>query len=242
MKTKWYSIVSVLIVLFALVGCVEPQQSASAGAAPGPATLVVAATVTPHPTATTASAPPTEAPPAPEAQSYPPYGHADDWSWVAGRILPTMQSAACWQLQYDPTGKDPQGGVVVLAYLPEGIAEGDLVVAHGRLQSAAGTPCAGYKQMYFLNKIEKAQTPLYGHADDYSWLAGQYTVTRIQGGCAFLTYDPNGNDQYNGQVSVSGDLSAFNSGDWIILIGAINTGPHEMCPAQSYTVERAERQ
>jgi hypothetical protein len=32
--------------------------------------------------------------------------------------------------------------------------------------------------------------PKTGHADDYSWVAGRVTFTRIQGGCIFIFIDP----------------------------------------------------
>src|SRR5690348_8937081 len=31
--------------------------------------------------------------------------------------------------------------------------------------------------------------PIFGHATDFSWIAGQVLVTRIQGGCIYVRYD-----------------------------------------------------
>jgi hypothetical protein len=201
-----------------------------------------------------------------EAPSYPLYGRADDWSWVAGQILPLMGPAACWQLQYDLS----TGATVALAQLPEGVAEAEFVVLIGGLQSAAGTACAGHAKIFVARQVVQVAPPSgsnpagstavlgasadvepppmastgavpYGHADDYSWLAGYYNVTRIQGGCAYIVYNPAGDDRYRGSVHVA-PLAGVASGTWVLVYGRIETGPAEMCPGQAYTVERVERQ
>jgi hypothetical protein len=82
--------------------------------------------------------------------------------------------------------------------------------------------------------------PHYAHADDYSWIAGNYQVTGIQGGCAYLTYDARGGDAYGGRVVISGELPGVKSGDWVLVYGRLGSEVSEACPGQPYTVDRVE--
>jgi hypothetical protein len=78
------------------------------------------------------------------------------------------------------------------------------------------------------------------HAPDFSWVTGTYAVTRIQGGCAYLTYDPTGADTYGGRFAVP-RLADVPDGTLVRVYGRINTtGPREMCPGQAYSVTTYE--
>jgi hypothetical protein len=82
-----------------------------------------------------------------------------------------------------------------------------------------------------------AAYPKSGHAPDYSWVAGQVNVTRIQGGCTFVRTDtesfaPNGQGWQPDQVK---------NGDYVVIFGHIakEGEPREVCPGgQPYIVDR----
>ncbi len=97
------------------------------------------------------------------------------------------------------------------------------------------------KQGYF---PKVSAYPAFGHADDFSWIAGQVAVTRIQGGCVFVHYGDS-RDQVqpigSGWDSVAaGPLGA--QGAQVVLFGhwAAPTDPHPMCPARDYVVDRVQ--
>src|SRR5947208_193630 len=96
---------------------------------------------TPQPTAATM---PTESA---TAATYPSYGHADDYSWVAGQL---SQQGSCWILTYiSPLSKvkpDQYGNHFALSpgggWDPASVSDGEWVVAQG--QPEAGTePASG---------------------------------------------------------------------------------------------------
>lgn len=88
--------------------------------------------------------------------------------------------------------------------------------------------------------------PAFGHADDFSWLAGQVNVTLIQGGCIYVRYG--GTDPGTDQVSVQGegwsaaDPALTKDGALVVIFGhfAGDTEPREMCPGRAYIVDRVQ--
>ena len=92
---------------------------------------------------------------------------------------------------------------------------------------------------------ESTQTPPFGHAPDYTWLAGQIRVTAIQGGCTFLVYDPQGADEYGGIVSLPSKLPGIKNEQWVLAKGYIDpNGSQQVCPGArySYTLTSIEPQ
>jgi hypothetical protein len=86
--------------------------------------------------------------------------------------------------------------------------------------------------------------PAYGQAPDRSWIAGQVMVTRIQGGCTYIRYDPSATSP---QVHPGGDgwaaaqsAGLVPDGAFIVAFGHIAgpNEPHEMCPGDAYIVDR----
>ncbi len=79
--------------------------------------------------------------------------------------------------------------------------------------------------------------PKLGHAPDYSWVAGQVLVTRIQGGCVFVKSDT---QQFapNGQAWEGAQLK---DGDYVVMFGHIakQGEPIAVCPGGTpYIVDR----
>jgi hypothetical protein len=79
--------------------------------------------------------------------------------------------------------------------------------------------------------------PKSGNAPDYSWVAGQVVVTRIQGGCTFVQTDAE-SFAPNGEA-----WSAFqaNNGDHVVIFGHLARPgePVQVCPGgKAYIVER----
>jgi hypothetical protein len=176
------------------------------------------------------------------ATPLPLFGRAGDWSWVAGRVLPTMQPSACLLLQYDPSNKDGTGGTIPLA-LPAGTSADGFIVVHGAAQAGTGTLCEREARVFVATRVDLVSMPVYGHADDYSWVAGQYQKTRIQGGCIFIIFDPQAGAPQGGRFVIGGNAQPAADGSWVILYGKLNTTePKEMCPGTSYWADRLELQ
>jgi len=86
--------------------------------------------------------------------------------------------------------------------------------------------------------------PAFGHAGDFTWIAGQVAVTRIQGGCVFVHYGDAG-DQVQPigagwDTVAAGPLGA--QGAQVVLFGhwANPTDPHPQCPGRNYVVDRVQ--
>lgn len=88
--------------------------------------------------------------------------------------------------------------------------------------------------------------PAFGHADDFAWIAGKVNVTKIQGGCTYLSY---GQDASAEQIYMDGDgwsaaatAGVAKNGAFVVVFGhrAGPTEPHQMCPGQAYLVDRVQ--
>jgi hypothetical protein len=90
-----------------------------------------------------------------------------------------------------------------------------------------------------------APYPAFGHAPDYSWIAGQVMVTRIQGGCTYVRYGAGAGDE---QVAPGGagwagaDPALTQDGALVVIFGHIagEGEPHEMCPGRAFIVDRMQ--
>ena len=74
--------------------------------------------------------------------AYPSYGHAPDFSWVAGSIAPRPNG--CVYLQFDRQRREPWDGRIALIGDPQALARfpgGDMVVAFGHLSNAPRGEC-----------------------------------------------------------------------------------------------------
>jgi len=168
----------------------------------------------------------------------------------------------------DPYG----GQLLLIGAMPDIFKSGDFVQVRGQFDTSVGPaapPCSGtpyrFTGIELLSSAalsgsqatpipratpgsaEQPPTPpaedsRYGHAPDYSWLRGQIVVTRIQGGCTYLVYDPSGKDKYGGRVVPEGDLGDIKNGEFVIVTGGFSDGPHEMCPGTFYRITSIKRQ
>lgn len=168
----------------------------------------------------------------------------------------------------DPYG----GQLLLIGNMPDIFKNGDFVQVRGQFDTSVGPaapPCGGTPYRFTSiepvsgssvpganatptpqavpGSAEPSPTPpsedsRYGHAPDYSWLRGQIVVTRIQGGCTYLVYDPAGKDKYGGRVVPEGDLGDIKNGEFVVVTGAFSDGPHEMCPGVFYRVMSIKRQ
>lgn len=74
--------------------------------------------------------------------AYPEYGHAPNFSWVAGRL--TVRPNGCVYLVFDTHHPPPWNGRVALFAQPQTLgrlADGDMIVAFGRLSAAPSGEC-----------------------------------------------------------------------------------------------------
>jgi len=113
----WRSAVA-LIVLLGVCGCARAASDANPQAAPSP-TLPIA---TGH---------------------YPAYGHAADYSWIAGRIVRSVPAGQCTYVVYSTHTGDAWGGRIALSSSSavDRYPDGDMVVVSGTLDSGALSPC-----------------------------------------------------------------------------------------------------
>ena len=78
------------------------------------------------------------------AGDYPAFGHAPDFSWIAGRIVRSSPAGQCTYVDFSTRQGEPWGGRVVLVASAADIAlfpAGDMVVVTGSLDTRALTPC-----------------------------------------------------------------------------------------------------
>jgi|SRR5271166_346050 len=74
--------------------------------------------------------------------AYPRYGHAADFSWIAGRLAQRLNG--CTYLVYSAATRDRPSSRIALAASPDTLARfagGDMVVAFGRVTSAPQGQC-----------------------------------------------------------------------------------------------------
>jgi len=91
---------------------------------------------------TAPQAPPTPQPPHVTLGAYPPYGHAQDYSWIAGRIAARLNG--CTYIVFGKAARTQWGGRMALIARPDVLANfpsGDMVVASGRLTWAPQGEC-----------------------------------------------------------------------------------------------------
>jgi hypothetical protein len=120
--------------------------------------------------------------------------------------------------------------------------------AYEVLLGLLGTQLARQKG-YFPPATPPAVFPRFGHAADFSWIAGQVNVTRIQGGCTYLRYEDKATGVGDGQVVPTGPAwtTALNAGlaannAYVVVSGhmAGPDEPREMCFAPMYVVDKIE--
>jgi hypothetical protein len=92
----------------------------------------------------------TDAAPAPSATlpivvgDYPAFGHAPDFSWIAGRIERSSPAGQCTYVQYSTHRGEPWGGRIALDAASSDVAlfpTGDMVVVTGSLDDRALSAC-----------------------------------------------------------------------------------------------------
>ena len=75
---------------------------------------------------------------------YPAYGHAPDFSWVAGRLIRSVPAGQCTYVIFSTHRGEPWGGRIALAASADVVdlfPDGDMVVVSGSLDAAALSPC-----------------------------------------------------------------------------------------------------
>jgi hypothetical protein len=98
------------------------------------------------------------------------------------------------------------------------------------------------RQMGYFGNSGAGAYPRFGHAADFSWIAGQVSITRIQGGCVFLNYGDNTNVQPIGDGwAAAQNAGLVQQGQFVVVFGHM-AGPNEprpMCPSPAYVIDRA---
>ncbi len=189
---------------------------------------------------------------------YPAYGHAQDYSWIAGQL---KQQGSCWVMTYvsplvDIPADQYNNQFALLPGVSWNVAavkDGEWVTVQGQPQPgtapAPGCIAHGYTVSAMQpNPNAPGGTPLgtyprMGHAADYSWIAGQVGFTRIQGGCTFIYYDNGASVQPIDQGwSYALRAGQITQGANVVVFGHM-AGPDEpapVCPAKAYVVDRVQ--
>lgn len=85
--------------------------------------------------------------------------------------------------------------------------------------------------------------PQYGHAQNYSWIAGKVEVVEIEGGCIFVIFSEQGTQEnYFGRFTIQPQELAkehsLKKGDFIVLKGKAGKPKFSMaCPTNRYETE-----
>lgn len=86
--------------------------------------------------------------------------------------------------------------------------------------------------------------PKYGHASDYSWVAGKIEHYNLEGGCLYIMFSEkeNNNDNYYGLLTINPQELARKKGlkqdDLVVLKGKLGKLKFSMsCPPQLYETE-----
>ncbi len=154
--------------------------------------------------------------PALQAGPYPRYGHAEDFSWIAGQMqyhIPSwsqLPDAGCSVFRYEESSAKGKlsgqvvklGGQVWKDYYSSTDVRGDgFFVFFGHF-APANEPfmCGRDVPGYIVERVQvnPAPYPRYGHAADFSWIAGQVKkMVNLAGTCygcecAILYYEEKG--------------------------------------------------
>ncbi|MDQ6695389.1 MAG: hypothetical protein M3014_13400 [Chloroflexota bacterium] len=196
--------------------------------------------------------PAASATPTGQPATYPQYGHASDYSWLAGQL---SQEGSCWVVTYvsplvDIPADQYQNRLALspgTAWSASALKSGEWVVAQGKPEpgtaNMAGCPAHGYTVTSLRqNTSPPGGYPRFGHAPDFSWIAGQVSFTKIQGGCPFIRYDAAGTSVQPIGQGWSDASSHLTQGAYVVAFGRM-AGPNDVvpvCPAKGYMVERIE--
>ena len=196
---------------------------------------------------------------------YPNYGHAPDYIWVAGQL---KQQGSCWIVTYvsplvDIPADQYNNQFALLrgqGWQPSAVKDGEWVVVQGQPEPGTVPASSCTAHGYNVSSVQPNPNatdstgpgtyPPFGNAPDFSWIAGQVAVTRIQGGCTFIQYNQAGAGQSASVQPIGqGWSDAVNSGlakhgAFIVAFGhmAGHEEPAPMCPAPAYVVDRVQIQ
>ena len=116
---------------------------------------------------------------------------------------------------------------------------GSLTVAAGCSRHAAPTPASSTAPA----PITTGDFPAYGHAADFSWVAGRYTRSLQFGDCAFIVFSSTPDAPWGGKIALEARadvLAGFSDGDMIVVHGDFDRNPHGRCGPAAYVVRRIE--
>ncbi len=202
--------------------------------------------------------------------TYPNFGRADDYTWVAGQLT---HEGSCWIVTYvsplsksksrpdqysnhftllpgsgwDSTAVKDRAWVVVKGQPEPGTAPATGCPAHGYTVSALqSNPNATSGSTPGASGAPETY-PAYGHAPDYIWIAGQL---KQQGSCWVVTYVSPlvdiATDQYNNQFALLPNLAwqptGLKEGEWVVVQGQPEPGaaPATGCSAHGYVVSNLQ--
>ena len=84
--------------------------------------------------------------------------------------------------------------------------------------------------------------PVYGHAADYSWLAGRIERSLRGGLCTYVSFSRRPAPSLAGRFALVGaaDLVAYPDGDMVVVFGDIDRLPDGNCGSAAYRVARIQ--
>jgi len=91
--------------------------------------------------------------------------------------------------------------------------------------------------------ITTGDFPAYGHAPDYSWIAGKFERSLAGGDCAYVIFSAMARAAFGGRIAIeapNGELAGVADGDMLVVHGDFDRSPHPRCGAIAYAARRVE--
>jgi len=91
--------------------------------------------------------------------------------------------------------------------------------------------------------VSTGDYPAYGHAPDFSWIAGKLVRSSPAGQCTFLMFATRRGQPWGGRIALSaasGAAERFPTGDMVVVTGSLDTRVPSACGQPALTVKTIE--
>jgi len=83
--------------------------------------------------------------------------------------------------------------------------------------------------------------PAYGHAPDFSWIAGR--LAQRLNGCTYLVFGKAARTQWGGRIALVARpdvLANFAGGDMVVAVGRLSRAPQGLCGVPAFVADTIE--
>ena len=91
--------------------------------------------------------------------------------------------------------------------------------------------------------ITTGDFPAYGHAPDYTWIAGKFEPSLTGGACSYVIFSAMAHAPWGGRIAIEaheGMLSGIAGGEMVVVHGDFDRALHARCGAVAYAARRIE--